>query len=45
MRFDNSGKLSQRYFNKILEKHTYESYVHDQNFLGGVRSAKSWEMP
>jgi hypothetical protein len=44
-RFDNSGKIDQSHFNKVLKKEIYEPHVHDPSFPGGIRAPQSWEIP
>lgn len=45
VRFDNSGKIDQSHFNKVLKKQIYEPHVHDPSFPGGIRPAELWEIP
>jgi hypothetical protein len=44
-RFDNSGKIDQSHFNKVLKKEIYEPHIHDSTSLGGIRPAQPWEIP
>ena len=44
-RFDNSGKLSQSHFNKVLKQEIFEPHVHDPYCPGGIRPAFIWEIP
>jgi hypothetical protein len=45
VRFDNSGKINQSHFNKILKKEIHEPHIHDPLFPGGVRYPEAWEIP
>lgn len=44
-RFDNTGKINQSHYNKVLKVEVFEPHVHDPLFSGGIRPAYPWEIP